>query len=124
LLLSPPRRQVAVVAAVLLATVPVAFGVIRAISTGSDLRYIWLAGAAILGSMAAGLIGGAPPDPARVVLWRALAAVAAGAICAGVTAILMGAKAGPGIAIVATAFGLCTGVSAMFARLARQPQSP
>ena len=113
----------AVAAAVLLATVPVAFGVIRAVSTGSDLRYIWLAGAAIIGSMAAGLIGGVSPGPARVSLWRAVAAVAAGAICAGVTAILMGANAGPGLAIVAIAFGLCTGAGAMFASLARQPPS-
>lgn len=102
--------------------VPVAFGLIRAVSTGADLRYIWLAGAAILGSIGVMPLMGGASGPAHVSLWRALGAVAAGAICAGVVAILMGATAGPGVAIVAIAFGLCTGTSAMFATLARQPQ--
>jgi hypothetical protein len=100
--------------------VPVAFGVIRAVSTGDDVRYLWLAGAAILGSMAVIPLGGGASGRAHVTLWRVLAAVAAGAICAGVTAILMGATAGPGVAIVATAFGLCTGTGAMFATLAKR----
>ncbi len=39
-------------ASVFLAAVPVMFGLIRAVNTGSDdVRYLWLAGAAILGSM-------------------------------------------------------------------------
>ena len=120
---SPPRRPLFLVASALLALVPVAFGVIRAVSTGTDLRYIWLAGAAIIGSMAVGLIG-VSPGPARVPVWRAVGAVAAGTICAGATAILlMGAKVGPGIAIVALSFGLCTGASAVFAGLARHLQA-
>jgi hypothetical protein len=114
------RRRLMVVAAALFAMVPVAFGVIRAVSTGTDVRYLWLAGAAILGSMAVMPLGGGASGRASVSLLRALAAVAAGAICAGVVAIIMGAKAGPGIAIVAIAFGLCTGAGAIFATLARQ----
>lgn len=115
-----PRRLLFLAASVLLALVPVAFGVIRAITTGQDRRYLWLAVAAILGSMAIALFGQGSAGHARVSPGRTLAAVAAGAICAGITAILMGAKAGPGVAIVAISFGLCTGVSAMFARIARQ----
>jgi hypothetical protein len=113
------RRRLTVVAATLFAMVPVAFGVIRAVSTGTDIRYLWLAGAAILGSMGVMALMGGASAGGHLSLLRALAAAAAGAICAGVTAILMGATAGPGVAIVAMAFGLCTGTSAMFATLAK-----
>jgi hypothetical protein len=109
-------------AAVLFAAVPVIFGLIRAVSTGNDVRYLWLAGAAILGSMAAMWITRGPADPTHLPLRRAVGAVAAGAVSAAAAAVLLGAKAGPGVAIVAVAFGLCTGASALFATLARQPQ--
>jgi hypothetical protein len=116
------RRRLLVVGSVLFGLMPVTFGIIRAISTGDDLRYIWLAGAAILGSMVVMPFAAAASGPVRVSLWRALGAILAGATCAGVTAILMGATAGPGVAIVAVSFGLCTGTSAVFASLARQPE--
>jgi uncharacterized membrane protein len=112
-----PRRRVLLLAAVLLGAVPVIFGVIRATSTGDDFRYLWLAGAAIAGSMLV-----LPPrrDAAHVTVWRACGTVAAGALSAAAIAILMGARAGPGIAIVASAFGLCTGTSGVLATLSRR----
>jgi hypothetical protein len=108
---------------VLLAAVPVIFALIRAVSTGDDVRYFWLAGAAILGSMVAMRPWRGPSGPTHISLLRALGAVAAGSACAAATALLTGATAGPGVAIVAIAFGLCTGISAVFANLAWQPPS-
>jgi hypothetical protein len=107
------------IASVLLGAVPVAFGVARAVRTGSDLRYLWLAGAALVGSMVAMTLGRDSRAPARVSPARALAAVTAGAVSAAAIAFLMGTTAGPGIAIVAIAFGLCTGTSVVLATLAR-----
>jgi hypothetical protein len=104
---------------VLLAALPVAFGVIRAVSTGNDLRYLWLAGAAILGSMVAVRSGQAASGPAHVSLGRALGAVVAGSASAAAAALLMGTTAGLGMAIVAVSFGLCTGASAVLATIAR-----
>ena len=95
-----------------------------AVSTGDDVRYLWLAGAAMLGSMLAVPRGRGASGPPHVSIGRALGAVAAGSACAAVTAVfLMGATVGPGVAIVATAFGLCTGVSAVLAALARRPRT-
>jgi hypothetical protein len=104
----------------LLAAMPVVFGLIRAVSTGDDVRYLWLAGASILGSwiVARPLGRGASADASRLVRCG-IGAVAAGAACAAVTGIALGARPGPGIAIVAVAFGLCTGTGAMVASLAR-----
>ena len=114
------RRQLFLAASVVLSVVPFAFGVIRAVSTGADRRYLWLAGAAILGSMGVVRLMRGASGGSLVLFRRALAAVAAGAISAGVTAILMGARAGPGVAVVAIAFGLCTGTGVMFATLAKR----
>jgi hypothetical protein len=108
-----------IVGSVLLAAVPLAFGVIRAVSTGDDVRYLWLAGAAILGSMAAMRSGRGASGPAHVSLGRAVGAVAAGSAAAAAAALLMGTTAGPGLAIVAVSFGLCTGASAVLAAMAR-----
>ena len=117
------RGRLLLIASVLLAAVPVTFGLIRAVSTGDDVRYLWLAGAAIVGSMVAMRRGPGASGPAHVSLRRAVGAVAAGSACAAATSVLLGARAGPGVAIVAIAFGLCTGTSAVFATLAQQPRT-
>ena len=53
--------------AVLLAAVPVLFGFVRAINTGDDFRYLWLAASAIAGSLAVMVSGYRAPGPARPV---------------------------------------------------------
>jgi uncharacterized membrane protein YccC len=110
--------------AVLLAGVPMFFGLVSAINTGDDFRYLWLAAAAIVGSLAVMVPGYGSPNPARVSLGRAVGAIAAGAACAALTAIFLGATAGPGVAIVAGAFGLCTGASMVLGSVARRPRKP
>ena len=115
-----PRYQLSLLIAALLAATPVIFGLVRAINTGDDFRYLWLAAAAILGSLAVMVPGYGASGPARVSPGRAASAVAAGAACAAAAAISLGATAGPGVAIVAVAFGLCTGTSAVLLTLARR----
>ena len=114
------RHQLLLLVAVPLAAAPVIFGCVRAINTGDDFRYLWLAAAAILGSLVVMVPGYGASGPARVSPGRAASAVAAGAACAAAAAISLGATAGPGVAIVAVAFGLCTGTSAVLLTLARR----
>jgi hypothetical protein len=120
---SSRRGRLLLIASVLLAAVPVIFGLIRAVSTGDDVRYLWLAGAAILGSFVAIRRRHGASGTAHVSLRRGFGAVAAGSACAAAASLLQGATAGPGVAIVAIAFGLCTGTSAVVATLARQPRT-
>jgi hypothetical protein len=114
------RRLPLLLAAAFFAALPVAFGLIRAISTGTDVRYLWLAGAALAGSA---LVMALTPRPSslRLTAVRTLAAVAAGTACATATALLMGTKAGLGLAVLAVSFGLCTGVGVTLASVAREP---
>jgi hypothetical protein len=123
--LNSDRRRPLLVIAAVLAAVPGVFGLVRAVSTGDDFRYLWLAAAAMIGStVAVRVFGYRAPGAARVTPGRVVAAVATGAGCAAATAIFMGATAGPGVAIVAVAFGLCTGVSAVLTSLARWRRTP
>jgi len=108
------RRELLLLVAVLLSMLPVAFGFVRAWNTGEDFRYLWLAAAAILGSLVVMVPAYRAPGSARVPAWRAGCAIAAGAACAAAAAIVLGATAGPGLAIVAGAFGLCTGTGMVF----------
>ena len=111
-------------ASVILLAIPVAFGVIRLVTTGSDTRYLWLAAAAIAASLAVALPARASSRPSMPVA-RTLLSVAAGSLSATAAAMLMGTKAGLGIAIVAISFGLCTGTGAvLLAEWARRQSSP
>jgi hypothetical protein len=114
------RRLPLMLAAAFFAALPVAFGLIRAVSTGTDVRYLWLAGAATAGSaLVMALMR--RPSSFRLTAVRTLAAVAAGTACAAATALLMGTRAGPGLAVVAVSFGLCTGAGVTLAAFAREP---
>lgn len=113
------RRRWLLVASVLCAALPALFGLVRAVNTGNDFRYLWLAASAIVGSLAARLVWPRAPGPRRMSVGRAVGAVAAGTACAAATAVFLGATPGPGLAIVAGAFGLCTGASVTLARYAK-----
>jgi hypothetical protein len=118
------RHHLLLLVAMLLAGIPVLFGFVRAINTGNDFRYLWLALSAIAGSLAVMVPGYGAASPATVSVGRAVGAIAAGAGCAAATAILLGATAGPGVAIVASAFGLCTGISMVLGTIARRRRTP
>lgn len=114
------RRPWLLLGAVTFAAVPVAFGGIRAIATGDDVRYLWMAAAAILGSLAIVPWTRAAPRASAPPIGRAIAAIACGTAGAAITGVLQGARSVPGVAIVALSFGLCTGLGAVFAMLARE----
>jgi len=114
------RHPWLLLAAMMFAAVPVAFGAIRAITTGDDVRYLWMAGAAMIGSLAVVPWTSVVAPPAAVRLVRGMLAIACGTACAAVTAVVQGARSVPSVAIVALSFGLCTGASAACMMLARE----
>ena len=89
----------------LLAVVPFAFASIRLLATGVDMRYLWMAVVSTLCAAAVLVRPGPPAVPGRA---RTGLATIAAAVCAAVAAIMLGATARSGIAIVAVAFGLCS----------------
>lgn len=112
------RGRVGLVAIVCAAT-PFAFGLIRAVTTGYDVRYLWLALASLGGATA--VIAAARPSARRA---RTAIAVSAGVfvvatLCAIVVALLMGTTLGPGLLVVGAAFGFCFAVGSLFHLLER-----
>ena len=93
-------------AGVLIASLPIAFGVIRAATTGTDLRYLWSAIAALAGAVAVTARGS---NTGRVAL-RGMLALCAGTLLAAATAFIVGARSPGAVLAVALAFGACSAV--------------
>jgi hypothetical protein len=106
-----PREQLIFVLSILFGTIPFAFGLIRAVSTGYDLRYLWLAFASSLG--AAGVIAVGKSRGRKPIGMLALSALVLviATLLAGIAAFLLGAKSVAAAGIVAFAFGFCWAAS-------------
>jgi len=85
---------------------PFAFGLIRALRTGSDVRYLWIALAGLLGAAAVKRIGRQSSRMTQVVALSA-GAFAISTVLAIGAALLLGTMFGPGLLVVAASFGLC-----------------
>jgi hypothetical protein len=117
--MSSPRNRWLRVVSLLFAAAPLSFGVIRAVRTGSDLRYVWVALGALVGATAVTAVGRAygASRQGAVVLSAAVFVIAS--LIAVLVALLLGTNLGPGIAVVAAAFGFCYGVSCLLQAIAR-----
>jgi predicted neutral ceramidase superfamily lipid hydrolase len=111
-----PRERLIYLIAILVAAVPFAFGLIRALQTGTDFRYLWVAIASFIA--ATGVIAAwnarirTPLSLASVVLIIATLVAAA-------MAFLLGARSAPAVLVVALAFGLCSAASSALYTLSR-----
>jgi hypothetical protein len=91
---------------ILFAALPFGFGSIRAVQTGNDLRYLWVAVAALCGAALVMRVGSVPGTVANRVA-RSVTAFFASGFLAVLIALLLGTRLGPGILVVASAFGFC-----------------
>jgi hypothetical protein len=100
--------------------VPVGFGALRAVTTGTDLRYLVTAVASL--AVAATLFRvGASRISSRWLL-SSLALVAS-TLAGSAVAMWQGATSGPAVAVVATSFGVCvtaSGMLGLFSRLSNR----
>jgi len=104
--MSPLTRVILRALAVLFGAMPFAFGLIRAIETGTDVRYVWVALAAMFGGMiviARARRSGRPLQPAAI----AVAVFVTSTVLAIGAAMLLGTRFGPGILVVAASFAAC-----------------
>lgn len=102
-----PGQLIFLLASVLFSAIPFAFAIVRALQTGTDLRYLWVALASFLGAAAVMTIGKARQrTPARVLALSVVALIAA-ALFAGIVAFVVGARSALAMAVVAVGFGGC-----------------
>jgi hypothetical protein len=94
-------------AGIAVALVPFAFAGLRFATTGTDLRYLWMAVTSTLCALLS-----LYPRRAAITTRRMVVAAAGSAGCAALAGVAQGATAVSGIAIMAAAFGACGGLGA------------
>ena len=103
------------------AGLPLAFGLVRAVSTGTDLRYVWVALASLLGAAAIMAVARTSRGGPLVAFAMAAAAFVTSTFLAMLAALLLGTRMGAGMLVVASSFGLCCAVSCLLYKLASAP---
>jgi hypothetical protein len=114
-----PRERLIHFLSLLFGATPFAFALIRAISTGYDLRYLWMASASFLGAAVVIAVGRARGRKPKGVLALSLLVLVIATVLAGFAAFLLGAKSVAAAGIVAFAFGFCCSASYAFYALSR-----
>jgi len=104
---------------ILFAAVPFAFAMIRFGQTGYDLRYLWVALASLLGATMVMVVGKAHSRGLTGKVALSAGAFVIAMLFAVLAAVLLGTTVGPGILVVAAAYGFCCAASCMLHALAR-----
>jgi hypothetical protein len=104
------RHVILSIASILLAAVPFAFALIRLFQTGDDFRYLWMAIVSFLGAAGVMTLGAARTRGLGALTALSGAALIVATLLGVTTAVLLGTTFGPGAAIVALGFGLCSAV--------------
>lgn len=114
-------RKAAYILGILAMLVPFAFGVIRAITSGSDFRYVWMALAAVLGAAAVAIPTKQRTQTRNEIFTRSAGAFVLATLLAGGVGYLLGARSFIGVWIVAVSFGLCEAVGFALTKIAGKP---
>lgn len=113
------REQLFLIAAILVAATPFAFGLLRAMSTGTDWRYVWAALAAFAGSGLVIGIGVSRNRASAVTVGLALLGLIVGTLWAVAEAKYLANVHGAAPWIVSFAFSLCETAGAVLYFMSR-----
>jgi hypothetical protein len=91
---------------VFFAATPFLFGLLRAVMSGNDFRYLWVAAASLSGAAMFTAVTHAPSHGRRIAL--SLGAFTLATMCSTAAAMLLGTRFGPGLLVVAASFGFCS----------------
>lgn len=116
-------RKGAYVLGILATLVPFGFGAIRAITSGSDFRYIWMALAAAL-ALASVAIASRGIQAPNEILARSGGVCLLATLLAAAAGYLLGARSPVSVGIVAVSFGLCEAAGFAFTMLSRRGRTP
>ncbi len=112
-------QQLSLVTAAVFGAAPLAFGVVRAVASGGDLRMLWMA---IIASVFAASVLVAAVGKRRTrqaVMTQATVILIVATLLAGGLGFMLGATAGPGVWAVALVLGLCLAASSVFIAVSR-----
>lgn len=102
---SPLQRMMYVLSNVF-GVAPFAFGLLRYVQTGYDLRMLWMAVASFVGAGLVWVTAKGRSDRARTTLTFSILTLVVTTLLATLTGFMLGATSGPGAWMVAFVFGL------------------
>ena len=117
------REQLLYFLSILFAVAPFVAGFVRARSTGTDLRLLWMALASALGATAVIAVTRARGAQSKSVLALSAAVLVVATVAAGFVGFLLGATAGPGVWMVAVVLGVFLAASCALYALSRPARS-
>jgi len=101
-------------------SLPFLFGLLRAVTTGSDFRYLWVAAAALLGAAAFTAAAGGRMRRPRVAVAYSLGSFIVATLGATAAAMLLGTRFGAGLLVVASSFAFCCAIGCMLFAITRR----
>jgi len=110
------HQQLSQSLSILFGAVPFAFALVRAVRTGHDLRYLWVALAALLGAAIA--MAMRESRPTRTVVGLGLTAFVLATLLGMAMALFLGTQLGPGVMVVGSGVGCCLAASCVLYALA------
>jgi hypothetical protein len=104
--------------AVACGAVPFAFALIRAVQTGTDFRYFWVALGGLCGAAASMAVARRYDRTSKAAVALPIAVFAAATLLAVLAALLIGTTLGPGVLVVGAGFGFCFAAGCLLLQLA------
>jgi peptidoglycan/LPS O-acetylase OafA/YrhL len=101
-------------------SLPFLFGLLRAVTTGNDFRYLWVAAASLIGAGVFTAAMGRRMRRPRVALALSGGSFIVATLCAITAAVLQGTHVGPGLLIVASSFAFCCAVGCLLLAITRR----
>ena len=101
-------------------SMPFLFGLLRAVTTGNDFRYFWVAAAALFGAGAFTAVASGRMRRPRVAVAFSVGSFIVATLCATAAAMLLGARLGPGLLVVASSFAFCCATGCMLFVITRR----
>src|SRR5262249_14268528 len=101
-------------------SLPFLFGLLLAVTTGNDFRYLWLAAASLFGAAVISALAGGQVRAPRVAIALAVSSFIAATLCATAAAMLLGTRFGVGLLVVGSSFGFCCAAGCMLFAITRR----
>ena len=114
-----PRGWLLQALALLCAAVPFAFALLRAVRTGNDFRYFWVALGALCGAAATMAVARRYDRTSKAAVALSAAVFAMATLLAVLAALFIGTSLGPGVLVVGAGFGFCFAAGCLLYLLAR-----
>jgi hypothetical protein len=101
-------------------SLPFLFGLLRAVTTGNDFRYLWVAAASLFGAGVITACARGQIRQLRVAIAFSISSFIVATLCATAAAMLLSTHFGVGLLVVASSFGSCCAAGCMLFAITRR----